>query len=51
MPPALPYGSEGWIQTLGRKLKLDLTIRHRARPRKQTNDEIDPKQLAAQKIK
>ncbi len=32
----LPYGSEGWINALGRKLKLDLTIRPRGRPKKQS---------------
>jgi len=31
----LPYGSESWIKALSRKLKLDLTIRPRGRPRKQ----------------
>ena len=33
----LPYGSESWIKALSRKLKLDLTIRPRGRPRKQTS--------------
>ncbi len=31
----LPYGSESWIKALSRKLKLDLTIRPRGRPKKQ----------------
>jgi len=31
----LPYGSASWIKALSRKLKLDLTIRPRGRPRKQ----------------
>ena len=31
----LPYGSETWIKALSGKLKLDLTIRPRGRPRKQ----------------
>jgi len=39
----LPYGSESWIKALARKLKLDLTIRPRGRPRKQ------PPQAAGEK--
>ena len=31
----LPYGSERWIKSLSRRLKLDLTIRPRGRPRKE----------------
>jgi len=31
----LPYGSESWTKALSRKLKLDLTIRPRGRPKKQ----------------
>ena len=30
----LPYGSEAWVQKLAKKLKFDLTIRPRGRPRK-----------------
>jgi len=31
----LLYGSESWIKALGRKLKLDMKIRPRGRPKKQ----------------
>ena len=34
----LPYGSENWIKALARKLKLDLTVRPRGRPRKQPTE-------------
>jgi len=34
----LPYGSASWIKALSRKLKLDLTIRPRGRPRKQPTE-------------
>lgn len=30
----LPYGDPGWVERLGRRLKLDLVIRPRGRPRK-----------------
>jgi REP-associated tyrosine transposase len=30
----MPYGGEAWVQKLGKKLNLDLTIRPRGRPRK-----------------
>jgi len=30
----LPYGAARWVAGLGRRLKLDLTIRPRGRPRK-----------------
>jgi putative transposase len=30
----LPYGDEGWVRRLAKKLDLDLTIRPRGRPRK-----------------
>jgi putative transposase len=30
----LPYGDEAWVKRLAKRLKLDLTIRPRGRPRK-----------------
>jgi putative transposase len=30
----LPYGESGWVDRLCRRMKLDLTIRPRGRPRK-----------------
>ena len=30
----LPYGGDGWVRSLGKKLHLDLVIRPRGRPRK-----------------
>ena len=33
----LPYGSSTWVDQLCRKMKLDLTIRPRGRPRKDEN--------------
>jgi putative transposase len=35
----LPYGEAPWVDRLCRRLKLDLTIRPRGRPRKETTDE------------
>ncbi len=35
----LPYGAAGWVDHLARKLKLDLTIRPRGRPRRD-NDKV-----------
>jgi putative transposase len=32
----LPYGSDAWVNRLAKRLDLDLTIRPRGRPRKQT---------------
>jgi putative transposase len=34
----LPYGADGWVQSLSKKLHLDLTIRPRGRPRKTEDD-------------
>jgi putative transposase len=34
----LPYGQAGWVNRLAGRLKLDLTIRPRGRPRKETGD-------------
>jgi len=34
----LPYGAAGWVDRLSRKLKLDLTIRPRGRPRKEAKE-------------
>ncbi len=34
----LPYGAASWVKNLSRKLKLDLTIRPRGRPRKQPTE-------------
>jgi len=34
----LPYGEQSWVNRLSRRLKLDLTIRPRGRPRKPTNE-------------
>ncbi len=34
----LPYGDENWVQQLAQKLKLDLAIRPRGRPRKAESD-------------
>jgi putative transposase len=33
----LPYGDPAWVERLGKKLNLDLTIRPRGRPRKQAD--------------
>ncbi len=33
----LPYGDPAWVERLAKKLNLDLTIRPRGRPRKQTD--------------
>jgi len=33
----LPYGEQGWIASLCKRLRLDLTIRPRGRPRKDAN--------------
>jgi putative transposase len=35
----LPYGAGAWVERLARRLKLDLTIRPRGRPRKESNGE------------
>ena len=35
----LPYGEGSWVDRLCRRLKLDLTIRPRGRPRKAGDDE------------
>ena len=36
----LPYGEGGWVDRLARRLKLDLTIRPRGRPRKREENAI-----------
>jgi len=46
----LPYGSESWSKALARKLKLDLTIRPRARPRKQVDKADEAKKTKAKYI-
>jgi putative transposase len=35
----LPYGERSWVERLSRRLKLDLTIRPRGRPRKSIHNE------------